>query len=563
MNNPQDNVIADWLRRESLRLLDPTTSDWETQPVPLKEFAEDHLNINLSPRQYQDLVTFLGEDPIKTFAGGSPYNMLCLLAGKGSGKDFMASIVVNYLLYLLLCMRNPHTYLDWPIGESIDIIVVSYSSEQTELTTFDKIKQRMRNWFWLKTKYSIIDGDRYINQKGMPVIHIFNDIIKTHHNIRIIAEHSANESYEGYNILAWVMSEASAFKAHTKERNAQKVFATLRTSASSRFNNRWKGMVMSFPRFDENTDFTYLLYEQAKKGVADATGRIWPSKGATWDYKPSKYYPSGKFFDFEGHQVPIELRADFEEDPDECRKKYLCIPPKAGARIVADTAILKAIHSQPPIVTFDPYLNEETNKIMMKIVGLDRPDLLTNNYLITVDLGEVNSAAAVCISHLEEGAGYVQDALGAWTPNPDKGTAVDLIDVRNTLKYLAKTIPRVRVAFDQWQSRLFRSELQQEGIKVDEYHTKSEDYSIFTKAMSLGIAHILDDETLKVQLSSLKEKDGRTFSDPKISTRKDLVDVTVGGFKMLMGKTVSTDLDGELIAGNLSEFGSVLPSQSW
>jgi len=567
MPEEDSSNIFDFLSEEANRLLGETDADvWATQPVSFLEFITDHLNLpKLSDRQYQDLITFLGEEPKKVFSQslddmGSPFNLFCLLAGKGSGKDYMASMVVCYVLYLTLCMKNPQEYFGWPAGEAIDIVIVSYSTDQALLISFDKIKQRLKNWWWLRQHYSVIWGEKYITAKGRPEIWVHNDMIRTHNNVRIISEHSANESYEGYNILFFIMSEASAFKSLTKERNGQKVFNTLKSSASSRFPGRWKGMVMSFPRFDEDADFTYLLHkegvERGQIGLEEgASSRIFTSRGFTWDFKPARFY-SGQTVEFEGYQIPIEYQEEAEADPEAFKRMYMCIPGKTGSLIMPEEVILRSLHDKPPLLVFEQSI--ERGKIQAVVHGLAHREFFVDRYLITVDLGEVHSAAAIGIQHFDMHQGYILDAIGAWTPDLERGYPVDLENVREVLIEVAKTLPQPIVAFDQWQSRLMRADLNRAGIKTAEYHTYERDYKSFRQGMALGVAKILKYQPLVTQLKALKEVNGAIMLDTKISKRKDLVDVVVGGFKMIMEGIRTTSLPGTIITENVGDFGSII-----
>ena len=214
MSDPQQvNSLSQILLDESQKLVnDPSDDLWETEPVLFRRFVTDsfYLNLpNLTDLQSMDCEMLLGMDPKKIFTEESMYNLFILVAGKGSGKDYMASIVIIYCFYVLLCMKSPHKFLDWPIGESIDILVVSYSDEQALLGPFDKVRQRLLNCMWFKNHFTIILGDKgAINPKGKREIMMHRDKIITFNNVRILSEHSKNEAFEGYNVLFFLMSEA-------------------------------------------------------------------------------------------------------------------------------------------------------------------------------------------------------------------------------------------------------------------------------------------------------------------------------------------------------------------
>ena len=104
-------------------------TDWWEEPVSFRRFVTDSFYLNmpaLTEAQYGDIEMFIGDDPRLTFTTKAPFNLFCLVAGKGSGKDYLASILIAYFFYLLMCMRNTHKFLDWPPGESIDMLVVRH-----------------------------------------------------------------------------------------------------------------------------------------------------------------------------------------------------------------------------------------------------------------------------------------------------------------------------------------------------------------------------------------------------------------------------------------------------
>lgn len=553
---------------------------WARQPVSLSDFVKEHLHLPpLTPRQYQEVQTFLGEDPTKVFENGSPYNLICILAGKGSGKDYVASIIVTYCFYLLLCMRDPHHYLGFPHGEPIDILIISYNAEQARRITFEKIRQRFKFWKWLWSNYTVVWGEKFVSGKGKPEIFVLGDSICSHNNIRIYSEHSANEGFEGYNVLFWVMSEASAFKSQTKERNGQKVYDTLKSSANTRFPGKWKGMVISFPRYEKDADFTYCLYEQALKGgddtVLDKDGKvvtkcsIWGTKGASWEFNPTRW-TSGITFrlgDLGSHvpenfvdvEIPIELKESFETDFSTSMRLYLCEPPPGATRVLPDDVLIKAVHSQGPLIVGEQFISG--GKVCLKLHGLEPKSKFKEDYLLTTDLGESFAATAMVLSHYDSNVGFIQDAFWTWTPNSDKGIPVDFDNVRETLFVVVAAIPHVKFGFDQWQSKLFMSDLRKRGAKTVEYHTTDRDYGIFRRAMAMGIAKILNpslDPAFMNQLRAIKQREGVTYLDKKISERKDIVDGTVGGFNVFLDRAVTTDLPGTVITSNLSEFGTII-----
>ena len=180
---------------------------WKEYPVSFNEFVESDLHLNhpaLTSRQYKDVLKLLGSDPQEVFRDNPDYNVGVLLWGKGSGKDLVASCMQAYLVYVLLCMRSPQEYFQFPISEPIDIVNVAYNAREAKEVFFAKFKERIKNWRWLREHYMIIEGGRPLNKyvKGTTqYVRIGENNIKFPHLIRANSEHSQASSYEGYNIL--------------------------------------------------------------------------------------------------------------------------------------------------------------------------------------------------------------------------------------------------------------------------------------------------------------------------------------------------------------------------
>ena len=326
-------------------------------------------------------------------------------------------------------------------------------------------------------------------------------------------------------------------------------------------------MVISFPRYDQETDFTWKLYKAALDKQAPDSGidlsdcTIWPVLGYTWEFRPwqvgSRVVYCGRTFTFDGVEIPIELKADFDEDPDESRMKFMCQVPPGGAQTFGVETIIKGMKThRQPLFKYTEVIEGKDVRVVLDPVYKNKT-IYQHNYLITVDLGRTFSAAAISLQHVEGGI-YVQDVMITWTPVPKLQAAVDLLDVKRVLIDLLKTIPQVRIAFDQWQSDLFKAELGELDMEAGTYHTYVHDYSNLRKGILLGQVELLDDPQLAIQLSALRELGDEVYLDKTISERKDRVDVVAGGFKILISEEKDTNLPGTIISSNLKQFGQVI-----
>lgn len=190
-----------------------TESDFIEKPVPFREFVEskNHMDfMPLSERQLAIVDFMLGDDPDKMFTNGN--NLAVLVFGKGSGKDALCVLILCYLVYVLICMRSPQAYFSFPEGEYIDCVNVAPSGDKASTVFFEKLRQRLLRWRWLKDKYPIRASGAFISQMkpelGDPYVTLTKDGIIFPKLIRLLSRNSDNESAEGLNTLAYFMDEA-------------------------------------------------------------------------------------------------------------------------------------------------------------------------------------------------------------------------------------------------------------------------------------------------------------------------------------------------------------------
>jgi hypothetical protein len=317
------------------RSVDPV---WREIPDSFDEFVTSQKHLGLSPlypRQRAAVIELIGTDPVRIFE--DPYNLepeqvarlyqtAVLLWGKGSGKDYLCSILVCYLVYVLLCLRDPQVYLRLAPGEPIDLVNVAYNADQAKKVFFEKLKQRVKRWQWLQDNFNIIEAGRRVNEQkvGRALVAINDDFIEFPHQIRAWSRHAQNESYEGLNVLVWLMDEASAFLSKLKRENAEDIHQTLKTSAASRFGLRWVGLIISWPRHGD--DFTMTRHKEAV--LNPELGVYADGPASTWEINElTKLEPRVQIR--EGLEVPASLANDFMSDPEGALGRYCCEPPMA------------------------------------------------------------------------------------------------------------------------------------------------------------------------------------------------------------------------------------------
>ena len=97
-------------------------------------------------------------------------------------NDYSSTIACSYIVYLLLCLKDPARYYGKPPGDSIDILNIAINSAQANNVFFKGFQRRVDLSPWFQGKYETKAG------------HI--SFIK---NVNVYSGHSEREAWEGYN----------------------------------------------------------------------------------------------------------------------------------------------------------------------------------------------------------------------------------------------------------------------------------------------------------------------------------------------------------------------------
>lgn len=486
-------------------------SPWESTPVNLSEFIRDseHMNFgSITPKQSEALTALLGEDPLKLFTERK-YEIGVFCAGKGSGKDLLSCIALCYVVYVLLHLKNPQLALykaDLP-GETIDLVNVAPSAELASYVFFEKLRQRLLHWKWLKKKYKIRMSGKELDpkEKSQPLnrVTIHPRDIMFPKNIRCFSRHSQSDLSEGFNILFAVMDEASAFD------DPAAMFSMLETSAKSRFISAFRIFVLSWPRLPEDQDFTLGLVAQAVAG--DTT--IYALHGAVWEILPPWKYKGETFnFEYQGRilKIPIEFEKDFLEKPEDSLMKYAALAPKvSGGSFYTLPERIEACISldRLPIAEYEDYIivaptsDERVAKRLIKFNIPRQPDGII--YSAHIDHGLKKDSATLTVGH-SSGNRAIIDLILEWVPDYTKKRPVDLQNVIDILIELKqKLVNLTYCSADQFQSAQALQALQNIGIVSELKSVNKKVHESVRTAFYSGSVDMLNDPLTVNQLQKL------------------------------------------------------------
>jgi hypothetical protein len=446
---------------------------WREYPVDLLTFfkSKNFLNENPYPGKQTELLETLNkvvwykltEDEKLCPTHLQEVMEIIAMFGKGSGKDFLISGFMAYMAYILCCMYDPHKYFNFGQDEPIDLINVAINSNQANEVFFKKLKARLRNCKWFREV-------KHRAPESYNEFQVTRNKIRFYKNITCHSAHSEAESYEGFNPLIVVFDE---YGGYTQE-NAKKCYDILKTSASTRYNNKYLLVFISYPR-SENCP----MYTKYKEAENSSSGSMWCTRGTTWEVNLKVNKDT--------------FKKDYEKDPESAAMYLECIPPKHSEglfkfpeRIDAVTILGKQAQNHDLIV--EEIITTRTLKTGEErhFIGLQLHNLNLNPqyvYYIGGDCGVTGDTYVICLGHgepveveaVENGEKItkwinkpVEDLILEWRPDKKERLPVDLLNVADILDQICQQVYVKKALFDKFNSAEIVQRLMSYGVEAED-----------------------------------------------------------------------------------------------
>jgi hypothetical protein len=475
----------------------------------------------------------MGEKEGSAYYNKYTKNEIILQLGKGSGKDFTSTVAVSYIVYKLLCLKDPAKYFGKPSGDAIDIINVAINAQQAKNVFFKGFKSKIERSPWFAGKY-------YAKM----------DSIEFDHSITVYSGHSERESHEGLNLLVAVLDEISGFASETASGNEQgktadNIYKAFRGTVDSRFPDLGKVVLLSFPRYPG--DFISTKYEDcvSEKEIVvrthkfiinpdlpeDAEGN---SMEIEWDeehilsYKyPNTFALKRPTWEVNPTRSIEDFKLAFYTDPGDAMMRFLCVPKYASDAFFKQREKVQAcMTGRNPVDNFkrfDPGFKPDPDK----------------KYYVHADLAQKHDKCAVAIAHVEKWVNIqvvkdyeqvvpfvVVDAVAWWEPRIEG--PVDLSEVKQWIQNLRRLGFDIgMVSFDRWQSFDIQNELKAVGIKTDTVSVAKKHYEdmamlLYEERLVMPAIDLLFEE-----LTELKIMKNNKVDHPRKKS-KDLADAVCG-----------------------------------
>jgi len=525
-----------------------TDSNFDEMPVNAKTFVEGEAYLGqppLSDIQYDiveamsqiykeaDVIAILGHEEGKRYYKKYTKNEIILQLGKGSGKDFVSTVACAYIVYKLLCLKDPARYFGKPSGDAIDIINVAINAQQAKNVFFKGFKTKIEKSPWFAGKY---------NAKA--------ESIEFDKALTVYSGHSERESHEGLNLILAVLDEISGFATEVGTGNdqgktADNIYKAFRASVDSRFPDLGKVALLSFPRFPG--DFISQRYDAviADKEVVEKTHKFIMNEDLPEDAEGNSLEISWDEDTIISYKIPgvfalkrptwvvnptrkiDDFKISFFTDMGDAMQRFACIPTyMSDAFFKQKDKLERCMTLRNPVDQFRRF--DESFK--------PDPDKV---YYVHADLAQKHDKCAVAIAHVDKWVNIqvmkdyeqvvpmvIVDAVAWWEPKVEG--PVNLSEVKQWIQNLRRQGFNIgMVSFDRWQSFDIQQELKSVGIKTDTVSVAKKHYEdlammVYEERVAIPMIPLLLEE-----MSELKIMKGNRVDHPRKKS-KDLADAVCG-----------------------------------
>lgn len=482
-----------------------------------------------------------------------------LVWGKGSGKDFISAVSCAYIVYQILCLKDPQKTYGKPPGDYIDIMNVAINADQANNVFFKGLKTRIKSCPWFEGKFEARGREVEFEEK----------------NVRIISGHSQSEGLEGYNVMVVVLDEIDGFESETtgtqSKTTAEAIYEMHSASVVSRFGDQGKIIMLSFPR--RKTGFVMNKYNEMVKekestvitkklkldpklpdGIEGnelevswnedritryAVNGMYAIRRPSWDVNPTKtieMYTKVAFTDM------VKFLTRFAAEPVDALEGFFKDHDKIDAAFRTRNGV-----------------NNDTGLFMdwMK-------PLKDTRYYVHVDLAKKQDRAAVAIAHVDKWvsmkiAGKIYsaqpyiiiDAVRWWTPRPNRD--VDFKDVSDYIVALRQRGFDIGlVTFDRWRSDDMIQYLNSINLKAEVLSVAKPHYQDLSLVIHEERIEGPYEDLIVTELKELELTDKDKIEHPRKGS-KDAADAIAGAVFNAIAYTPRND-SGEIEIYSVSNF---------
>lgn len=302
---------------------------WDEIPVDIDTFMDDERYMRnyfypdgksciVYPRWRKELRQIF-KNPYK-------YSEICFTGGIGLGKSEAAKIGICYLLYRVMCLKNPQLFYNKPIGKPIAFLFFNNNLSLAESVLLKPVVEMLASSPWFM-KHGEITGREHLKYKA-------------HKNIVLLVG-SRDTHALGMDVFATIIDEINFASGQDVSLEKSKIMATYAV-INSRITNRFRveGNVHGKLFMVSSKKSEYDFLEQYAQKMKDQEN-FYMVDDKVWNIVPrEKTGYSGKMFNLAigGDILPSKIIPDNENPDDYIKQGYsiLEVPIEEKQKFVLD-----------------------------------------------------------------------------------------------------------------------------------------------------------------------------------------------------------------------------------
>ena len=291
-------------------------------PVKMETFlTDDHFTLE------QDRPRATNKKILTDVFDKGNFEEVLYIAGIGSGKSYVSSMAIAFVIYRLLCLKDPQKYFGFAKGTKIAFLNIATNYSEAKDVVFSEIKNRIDNNPWFQTYY--------------PTDPKIKSLLRFAKNLHVLPVGSNEEAPLGYNIFGAVLDEASFHVATRDKDYAEEAYHQVKKRIRSRFGNKGKFFIITSPRY---------IYDFAERKFNDDENPslykirvpLWVAKAE--EYKDSPKFDLGEYLpEFKGMKIPVDLESDFKSNPERAMRDYGAQPSLAIQGFFRDPSLIDSM----------------------------------------------------------------------------------------------------------------------------------------------------------------------------------------------------------------------------
>lgn len=467
--------------------------EYEHRVVDILVFIDSHDYLNAKIECWQSIK----DDLQKLFSGNYTEAVFC--EAIGAGKSYKSSIIITYLVYRTLCLKNPQEYYKLAKGSAIAFINQSIRAYQSKSVVFGEIKSRIDNCAWFLKYYP---PDPNIRSE-----------LRFPKNIIVFPGNSQETFPLGFNVLGAVMDEVAYYTDTADHDVAEDMFNALHNRIKNRFEDKGLLVMISSPRYVDD-------FIEKKMKEAQTNPQIFSTRKKLWESKPASRF-SGEWIDFGEYKIPAEFETEAKRNPEAFKRDYMALPALALEPYFKNFSLIEKC--------IDPNIEspvDDNGKLKPSFRGKTG-----KWYYIHVDLSHRRDATGFAMAH-DEGDKVVVDLMLRIQAPPDG--EIKFSDIRERIYELYERGFRIhKVTFDGWQSIDSMQILKEKGYKCETVSVDKDTtaYDTLKEKINEGKLTLYLYEPFFQEVRRLELVDGTKVDHPKNGGSKDVADAVAGAVR--------------------------------